>query len=68
MRGLTYPLRTKRRRDSGTLKVMGQELEECVNKLEVWVELVIDDYWLITSSDGKSTVLRKPIASTDPFI
>lgn len=47
---------------------MGQELEECVNKLEVWVELVIDDYWLITSSDGKSTVLRKPIVSTDPFI
>lgn len=37
---------------------MGQELEECVNKLEEWVDLVIDDYWLITSSDGKSTALR----------
>ncbi|KAJ5361470.1 hypothetical protein N7541_002314 [Penicillium brevicompactum] len=43
--------KTKRRRDSGTLKVMGQELEECVGVLEDWIAAVTDEEWLLKSPD-----------------
>ncbi|CAG7955941.1 unnamed protein product [Penicillium olsonii] len=45
--------KTKRRRDSGTLKVMGQELEECVSVLEEWIGAVADEEWLPTSPDAE---------------
>ncbi|CAG8427280.1 unnamed protein product [Penicillium salamii] len=44
--------KTKRRRDSGTLKVMGQELEECVSVLEEWIGAVTDEEWLPTSANA----------------
>ena len=49
----TNRYRTKRRRDSGTLKVMGQELEECVGVLEDWIAAVTDEDWLLKSPDRK---------------
>lgn len=49
----TNRYRTKRRRDSGTLKVMGQELEECVGVLEDWIAAVTDEEWLLKSPDRK---------------
>ena len=48
--------RTKRRRDSGTLKVMGQDMNECVAVLEEWVGAVTDEEWLLTSPDGKLSI------------
>lgn len=44
--------RTKRRRDSGTVKNYLQELEELLQEVEMNVGLVIDE-WLSTSINGK---------------
>lgn len=44
--------RTKRRRDSGTLQNMGQDMNECVSILEEWVGAVVAEDWLPISTDG----------------
>jgi len=45
-------LRTKRRRDSGTVKNHLQELEELLQLVEDNVGLILDE-WLSTSMNGK---------------
>jgi nuclear pore complex protein Nup107 len=46
------PFRTKRRRDSGTVKNYLQELEELLQEVEIHVGLIVDE-WLSTSVNGK---------------
>jgi hypothetical protein len=35
------------------MKVMGQDMNECVAVLEEWVGAVTDEEWLLTSPNGK---------------
>lgn len=50
--------RTKRRRDSGTLKGMGQDMNEYVTVLEECVGAVVIEDWLPTSTDGMYLMSR----------